>query len=367
MKKIIASFALIALLATSVQVFAGGVSSFSDTMTRQKIGETGNHTIGFTTTAVAEIGETMVLTFPFGFDISGATFPAVTNFSGPVVAGQTVTYTATASVAASTAISIAATDINNPATSSEDAATGGSCPEASAVAGTGTDEATCYQVDLSGTATDMAGRVVLPVLEDDQVMITAIVEPELLFEIHSDDDDQVDKFFDDDANTVDLGVLTAANVKYATPGSGTGGAASAPTGGSHGFRIATNATAGYAISISGSTLTNGSGGTVDAVGAASAASAPGTEQFGICLSEDTTGTAGTSASAASQTGVLTAAYSCGSGFAYNDAGANVVATGNAAGPTNATFYDVNYAANIDALTEAGNYMTTLTYIATGTF
>ena len=61
MKKIIASFALIALLATSVQVSAGGVSNFSVTMTRQAKSVTGNQTIAFTTNgAIATGGRTTI-------------------------------------------------------------------------------------------------------------------------------------------------------------------------------------------------------------------------------------------------------------------------------------------------------------------
>ena len=364
MKKIIASFALIAVLATSANVFAGGVSDFSSTMTRQKVSETGDQTIVFTTTAPIADNETFVINYPFGFDISAAVFPAVANFDAAVIDAPnlTVTYQSNSAVdiAASTAISISATGIVNPALSSEDAATAGTCPEAAAVVGTGTVEATCYQLSLTGTATDIAGAVVLPVLEDDQVMITATVEPELLFELHSDDDDQADIFFDDDANTVDLGVLTSANVKYATPGVGTGGSTIAPAGGAHGFRIGTNASAGYAVTIVGPTLVNGNGDEIAALGNATTASAPGTEQFGLCLEEDTTGAAGVAASALTQTGVLTPAFDCGTGFAFDATGANIVATGNVAGPTNSTFYDVNYTANIDALTPAGNYMTMLT-------
>ena len=69
-----------------------------------------------------------------------------------------------------------------------------------------------------------------------------------------------------------------------------------------------------------------------------------------------------------QQGTIVAAFNCGgTGFAFDDTATNVIANGNAAGPTSMTFYDVQYLANITALTESGNYDTDLTYIATATF
>lgn len=347
-------------------VYAGGVADFSDTMTSQEISETGDHTVSFDTTADIAIGETIVFTWSTGFDISGATSPALTGFGAGVIAGQSITYTATATVTSGTTISGTFTDIVNPATSSEDAATGSTCPYSA----TGDEEDACYALVLSGTATDVAGSAVLPVLENDDVMITAEVQASFLFELHSDSDDVVggEVFFDDYNNTVDLGLLTAAAGKFATIDAGSGGSTTAPTGGAHGFRAGTNASSGYVITVEGATLTNGNGDTIDAIGAAAAASTAGTEQFGFCLADDTTGTAGTSATDATQQGTIVAAYDCGgTGYAFDDTAVQTIANGNAAGPTSMTFYDVDYIGNITALTEAGNYMTELTYIGTATF
>ena len=67
-------------------------------------------------------------------------------------------------------------------------------------------------------------------------------------------------------------------------------------GGAHGFHVGTNASSGLVTTVWGETLTGVGGDTITAIGATAAASAVGTEQFGLCLAVDTTGTYPTDAS-----------------------------------------------------------------------
>ena len=131
---------------------------------------------------------------------------------------------------------------------------------------------------------------------------------------------------------------------------------------SHTMSIDTNATKGFAITVSGSTLTNGAN-TVSAIGATAAASSPGTEQFGINLAANTSPSVGANPSGTAPIGSAAGSYGTVNQFAYQSG--NTVAS--ASGDTSTTVFTVSYLANDSTGTEGGNYTTTLTYTATANF
>lgn len=159
----------------------------------------------------------------------------------------------------------------------------------------------------------------------------------------------------------------------------------------------TNAGSGYAITVSGATMTSGAN-TVTAIGTTPALSTPGTRQFGMNLAANTGVQAGDpnitssayvspAADGVNYMGSATANFDIGdpsissgaqaSKFAFNAAGLNIVAksdnganlnyTGNVPGPTNSQVFTASYIVNVSGNLPAGTYTTTLTYICTPTF
>jgi hypothetical protein len=131
---------------------------------------------------------------------------------------------------------------------------------------------------------------------------------------------------------------------------------------SHTLTIATNASKGFAASVSGTTLTSGAN-TINAIGAIATVSNPGTEQFGISLVESASPVVGANPSGTAPIGVASGGYSINGFFAYNSG--DIIAFANSA--VNETVFTVSYLANISASTEAGSYSTILTYSVTANF
>lgn len=140
--------------------------------------------------------------------------------------------------------------------------------------------------------------------------------------------------------------------------------ASAASTDSHTLVISTNATNGFSITMTASptTLTSGSD-TITAIGATAAASAVGSEQFGINLAANTTPAVGANPSGTSPIGSAASQYNTANSFAFNS-GATIAS---ASSSINQTTFTVSYLANISSATENGTYTTTITYSATGNF
>ena len=153
-------------------------------------------------------------------------------------------------------------------------------------------------------------------------------------------------------NTIGFGTLSTSAARFAT-GDATG---STTEVGAHTLSGATNATSGYVVTLKGATLTNTSNGsyTITAIGGTNTASSTGTEQFGLRIA------------ITSGTGSATAPYAA-AGFAYNGTSSTAVQVCSGSGDDTTTVYSVRYISNIGGTTEAGNYSTTLTYVATATF
>jgi hypothetical protein len=149
-------------------------------------------------------------------------------------------------------------------------------------------------------------------------------------------------------NLVGFGTLSSLTSRYAT-GDGLGSNTEVEA---HTISANTNASGGYSIYLSGSTLTSGSY-TINSIGGINSSPTPGTEQFGL------------RASVTSGTGNVSSPYSA-SGFAFDQASfPDEIASGT--GDDQVTVYSLRYLGNINQNTEAGNYQASLNYIMTGTF
>jgi hypothetical protein len=151
----------------------------------------------------------------------------------------------------------------------------------------------------------------------------------------------------------------------------------------------TNALHGYAITVSGKSLTNGSyhipgiGGT-----AASDTGTVGSNKFGLNLVADTNANASTPALSVASAdlnpasdssnywGTAESPFTTGDSYAFSDSDSSLTLNDVAASdfgqpgtaePTNGQVYTVTYMANVAANLPAGSYSTTLTYICTPTF
>ncbi len=135
---------------------------------------------------------------------------------------------------------------------------------------------------------------------------------------------------------------------------------SATGAGTSSMAVATNASSGYSVNYSGTTLTSGSN-TITAI-AAPAASSMNSKQFGINLMANTTPAIGSNKSGVG-IGAPTADYGTPDLFKFNSG--DTIAS--AAAPTNSNVFTVSYIANIDGATAPGAYSTVLTYTATANF
>lgn len=334
---IVTTFALLMFyLVAPLSAHAAGLTSISDVMTRQAVGVASGHVITFTT-LTGIVSGTISLTFPAGFVIPGGAVVTGTAGGGSValssIARQVITLTAS-DVPASQVVAITITNtpgITNPAVASP----------------TSSD----YQIDI--VAGSDSGSVVVPIVTNDTVSLTATVAPTLTFELT---DEGNNLGFD---SAIQFGNLTPSATTWAT-NSGNGTTVGAPAGGAHGLRVGTNAPNGYVVTVSGATLTSGAN-NIDALTSQTVPTS-GTEQFGLCIKQDT------AATDLSKPGVINSGYDCASGYKFLTPASNVIASNNGiSGPTSLTSYDVNYVADISASTAPGAYSTALTYNATATF
>ncbi|MFO0702936.1 MAG: hypothetical protein U0514_03715 [Candidatus Andersenbacteria bacterium] len=151
------------------------------------------------------------------------------------------------------------------------------------------------------------------------------------------------------ANAVSFGSVNATASRYATTGGGSGSETEA-----HTLTVLTNAQNGYIVLVRGSTLTSPLGPTITAIGGTNTLPSPGSEQFGLRLTRT------------SGSGTVTAPYAA-SGFAYAADASTTSQVASGIQDSTPTVFSVRYLANVAQTTEAGSYVTTLTYVATATF
>ncbi len=344
--------ALLLLLAGPQMLFAASVTSFSVLLTREKASTVADQTITFTVPAAIGAGETIILTYdnstsiPAGLDYTDidltdddvdVTLAATSSgTTWGVVRTSATVITFTNGTTAVDADSVVAIEIGTHATvgaNGDQQITNGS-------AGTTT-------LTLSGTmggATPNTGTAAMPIIADDQVVITATVAPTITFAISD--------------NTISFGTLNSGAARWAT-GDGTS-TDSDPDPGAHTLTASTNATGGYIVTYNGATLTSGSD-TIDVANGAGntlddADGDPGTEQFGLSIETD-----------GSTTSTITPNYAYAGTPDWHWTAGTTTTIITDTGPSASEVYNMHYLANISGTTEAGAYTTTVTYIATGTF
>ncbi len=352
---VLLSLLLSATLAFPFQVaHAASLLNKSDTLSSQKISTAANHTIVFRTpTGANQSSDTIIITLPSGFttntfdfaDIdlahsagsqSNCTAPTYSNEEtlaasasatawGASLSSQVLTLTAPTDGVGAAAIAADACVQIQIGTNATTGATGDTQI-------TNHASAASYTIAVSGAFGD-TGDIVINILNDDQVAVTATVDESLTFTISD--------------NSIEFGTLTSADDFFADDSGGNATEVEA-----HTLVVGTNAANGYTMTVNGATLTSGAN-TISAIGSSNTASSAGTEQFGLRIDE----TGGS--------GVVSAPYAS-TGFALDTAAfPDEVAA--ATGASSNTTYSVRYLGNITSSTEAGAYTATLTYVATANF
>lgn len=340
--KLLASFLIVTLLSVSLMpltTMAASVTSFSVLLSREKASTLSNQTITFTTPTGIAASATLSLTYDNstsvpvaldhedidltddGVDVTLAATPSGATWGVVRTSSTVITFTnGSSAVGAGSVIVI---EIGTHAT------TGATGVEQITNGSAGTSTLT-----LGGSFGD-TGTAAMPIIADDQVVVTATVAPSITFTISD--------------NTIEFGTLSSSQATWADNSAGSTSDVTA-----HTLAVATNATGGYSVSYNGATLTSGS----DTINVANitddANGTPGTEEFGISVATNGDAT-------------IT------SGYAYAgtpdwkwvaSTTTNIIAETD---PTATETFDIHYLANIAGNTEAGNYSSTVTYIATATY
>lgn len=350
-------FALVFMLVGGVlpnTAYAAALLNKTDTMSSQKVSTASNHTIVFRTpTGVDASTDTITITLPTGFATNSFDFADVdlAHSAGSQANCTAPTYTTEETLAASASASAWGAALSGQIltlTPETDAASGEIATNAcvqiqigtNATAGATGDtqitnhaSAASYTLAVGGVFGD-TGDIVINILNDDQVSVSATVDESLTFTISD--------------NSIGFGTLTAADDFFAS-GDTNGSATEVEA---HTLVVGTNASNGYTMTVNGATLTSGAN-TITAIGSSNTASAVGTEQFGL------------RATASGGSGAVSAPYAT-AGFAFDTAAfPDEVAA--ATGASANTTYSMRYVANITSQTEAGAYTATLTYVATANF
>ncbi len=331
---------------------AASLLNKSDTLSSLKTSTASNHTIVFRTpTGANQSTDTITITFPSGWAFGAVAFGDLDldHSAGSQSNCTSPTYSNSETLAASATGSAwgFATSSQVMTLTPPTDGVGASAIAADACvrikigtnASGGTNQVTnnsstgAASIAVAGSFGD-SGDIVVYLLSDDQVAVSATVDESLSFSISD--------------NSIGFGTLSSSAARYAT-GDGAGDVSEA---GAHDVVVGTNAANGYTLTATGTTLTSGAN-TITAIGSSNTASSAGSEQFGI------------RATATGGSGAVSAPYAA-SGFAFDTAAfPDEVAA--STGPSADTTYSVRYLANISSNTEAGAYTSTITYTATANF
>ncbi len=311
---------------------AAALTSISDTMSRLKAGTASNHSIQFTTPSGADENETITVTFSADFTMGSVDYTDIevkddgvsltdaanclgTEKAGIAVAGQVVTITICAGDGGAIAPNSVVTILIG---------TNASGGDAQITNGPADDDDT---VSIAGTFGD-TGTIVVDIITDDQIVVTATVDPTFTFTISS--------------NTCALGTLTTGSVSTC----------------GYTLAVGTNANNGAVITIQ--AISDGTNAYLNRDGAP--------DTYITDIPEDSLVTAGSEG--------YGIAVTAGSGWTeegnFNDDDTpipsivtNILST---SGPIlSSVTSTITHRAAISALTEAGTYSQTVQYIATGTF
>lgn len=344
------------LFQTTPVTYAASVTSLSDVMSRLKASTASDHEIKFVTPTGLASGQTITVTF--SSDFTGVSSLGVEDFDlaegnssnctsasyseetlvasgatssqfNAAASGQVVTFTsggASAIVAAGVCVRIRI-GLN---------ATSGSAGNSQITSGPLDDDDT---VSIGGTFGD-TGTLQVDIITDDQVTVSATVDPTITFSISD--------------NSIGFGSLSSAAARWAT---GDTNGSSSDSAAAHTMSVATNSQSGYVLSYNGATLTSGAN-TIDVAALTDNADGnPGTEEFALGVSTNGSSTVATgydhNATAGSRDWTFVAGTTT-----------TIVSR---TSPTNTETISAFYLANVAGSTQAGSYTTTLTFIATSTF
>lgn len=331
---------------------AAAMSSITDTLSRLKASTVANHTIKFVQLTGVAAGQKIKVTFPTGFAMGSVDYTDIDLAEGDtnncatasftdellsdtpsgatwsaIVAGQVITFTSdTGTIAADKCVLI---EVGTNATS------GVAGDQRVTNSAAGNDKVMTLETTTAADADIDTGSLALSIISNDQVTVTATVNPTFTFTISS--------------NTCALGTLSTANVQTCSVD----------------LTTSTNAVGGYTTTVVGTAsgaelvhsnltdnINNATGVEVNA----------GSEEFGIGTSDtgvdivtesDCAGADGTAAADAES---------------IDTSGDNVPASvATASGPVSSDATTACFAASIAATTIAGSYSATVTFISTGTF
>lgn len=323
-------------------------SNISDTMTRQKTSTASSHTVVFTMSGSVTFDASDTITYDYGtagFTLAAATTSDVSFNDGTA---RTVVAAGTSPACSAGANNVTVTTntgtglITVTACSGFTSSAGGATVtfKIGTAVGGGTDRLTnpgsngSKTLTLAGSYGDASTNFAVPILTDDQVVVSATVDPTITSTLS--------------ANTCSLGTLSSGAVNFC----------------SYTNTVTTNAGGGYAstiIDLSGTSagkLCSPSVGTcTNDIGVAAGDNDvdQGSEEYGVGTSK------------ASQT--ITQYSTCANN---NPQPAKAISTSaqqyaNAAGPVSSDVTTLCHAASITGTTPSGNYTATVTHITTGTF
>ncbi len=327
---------------------AATITSFTVTLSRLKASTAANQEIKFVTPTGVASGGSISVTWSADFTMNSIDFQDVDFATGSTNNCTSATFTEQTLVASGASSSqwnaalssqtFTLTSGGASATVTADRcvrirvgtnATSGATGNTQITNGAADDDDT---VVIGGTFGD-SGTSAVDIITDDQVVVTATVQPTLTFAISD--------------NTIEFGNLSASDDTFADDSAGNATEVEA-----HTLSAGTNAAGGYNITINGTTLTDGAK-SIDAIGPTNTATSVGSEQFGVRFT------------ASGGSGAVSAPYAA-SGFAFDTAAfPDEIAASTV--PSSTTTYSARYIANIASNTEAGSYSSTLTYVATGNF
>ena len=350
-KSFLALFSALSLFLGVIEsAHAGFISNFSNTQSTVKVNTNSRHVLKFTSPSGASVSNsTIIITFPStsGYVFTNKATSTITfthgastglenteSFGGVQTAvlwgiafsgAASTTLTLTAPTDGVGAAAVAAGDkliITLDATNALNPVGAGS-----------------YQIGVTGSFGDV-GTTTVAIITNDVVTVNAVVAQTIAFAIS--------------ANSIDFGTLGTGAAKFA---SSTNTAGDTVENVAHTLAVATNAPSGYSITASGTTLTlqQNTAFTITEIGAVPASSTAGIKQFGLRATK-----------AGGVNGTIAAPYAQTTSYGYNaTSSAQTFASGTSATATET--YSLRYVANISALTEAGNYSTNITYVATANF
>jgi hypothetical protein len=384
--KVTAAATIVSMFATVVPVRAATLTTMKDTMTRVKISSDADHTIEFVSpTGVESSTDTIIVEFDVPgttFDLTGIVFGDIDLEEGSSGTCSTATFTdrtlAAAAAAGTWGVAVNTTTDTITLTAPTDAPTGGitagrcvrikvgtnaDTPSAGTNQINNPSTAGSYTIGFSGTFGD-TGTIAVGIVDDDQVTVTASVDPSLTFNVGAQAPAAATctTAFSGNGGTVALGTLSTASVTS----SDVGGVNHICT------RASTNATNGLTVTVK--SLNGNLKSTsvpADTIPSASGAMAAGTANYGLCASDTVTGLTVTTPAGAAPARQAPFNGSCAADTAAGTVGALTTSAQTVWSTADAVangFYTLVIKAAISGTIPAHNdYTDTLTFVATGTF